>query len=305
VNDAGWIALAAGYVLLAAAYVAERRVNRRYRYFRGLGDAREWRRIGRKGRAVLCSLLAVALTGWFVALGAGAGTELAAWSLLAIPPALGAAAVVMALISYPFAAGPLMNDEEDAWRTMARSQALIAEGMFGENRALVADAIQRHPNSPTLRLRAAVSLFDVPDARAESLAHVREAVTLAPSDPSVLFQAAHAMQVQGEFREAREYLDRARAKAPSDFPLAMDIVELDGLLLEEEGDFADAEARLREAYEAEPHELGRAANLANLLGRQGRFVDGLEVAADGLRRRPGDDQLRAIRDELLRCLQKE
>jgi hypothetical protein len=175
--------------------------------------------------------------------------------------------------------------------------ALSREGRAVDSERLLRSALEEFPQSTEVRLQiAAKCLGDRPE---EAEAFVAAAVALAPDDPFVLVRAGSMLIVLDKIELARVYAKRAVAAAPSDFAFFPDLAHLVGRLAWLKGSYALAEESLRAAFDDEPGAIGHARVLANYLLSQGRTTEAHDVVARGLEHRPGDDDLRELRDRLL------
>jgi hypothetical protein len=88
----------------------------------------------------------------------------------------------------------------DTRAVLVRSNELMDEQRDGENVELIEKGMDRFPDDPHLRLRAA-ALALVAQQPAKAKEHSCEAVELAPDDPGVLTHAASHMEAMHEHEQ--------------------------------------------------------------------------------------------------------
>lgn len=96
---------------------------------------------------------------------------------------------------------------------------------------------------------------------------------------------------RGQWRDALDHFDRARALNPRDISPLVNSAIVAG----EMGDLDGAEQRLREAIEMRPTHVGAHWNLAIALQKQGRYTEALDVLAAIIRIEPTHKQARKAR----------
>lgn len=95
-----------------------------------------------------------------------------------------------------------------------RARAAEAQGDFKTARAKVAAAAVSIPDSSFLWYFSAALAIREGDA-AEANRSINRALTLAPNDPAVLFEAGHVAHFTGDLVKARDYWTRAAAAEPA------------------------------------------------------------------------------------------
>lgn len=179
-----------------------------------------------------------------------------------------------------------------------RSLALARAGHDEESEGLVRAGLVRFPGAAEVHLHAGAAAADRGES-AEAKRLALRAVELAPEDPRVLTRAALLTFDLDEFGPAEKWSRQAANIAPDDFVLAANIAHLAGKLLYVYGKDEGAEEMLRMAFEDDPEMRGHGQMLAMLLEKRGRNTEALEVIAEALGHRPGDQELEAARERIL------
>jgi tetratricopeptide (TPR) repeat protein len=171
----------------------------------------------------------------------------------------------------------------------ARSRELVAADRLSENAELLREAVRRHPDDAELHLLAGAAERAVGSHReAERL--TRRGGELAWDDPHRLTWAASQLLDAGDADEAQRWIGRVYELAPDEFELTADLVHLVGRLALARGREDDAEKALRMAFDLDPDTKAHGRLLAELLERNGRGEEAVEIRGEALRR-----TLRALR----------
>jgi predicted O-linked N-acetylglucosamine transferase (SPINDLY family) len=127
----------------------------------------------------------------------------------------------------------------------------------------------------------ALDFFDSADyANAES--RLREALTFAPANASILTNLAMAVLRQGKFADAREFSERALAANDANVEALMVLATC----LARDERFADALASCDRAVALQPGLADAHINRGNALGRLARYAEALEAFEAALRLKP-------------------
>jgi Flp pilus assembly protein TadD len=177
-----------------------------------------------------------------------------------------------------------------------QSTRFLNERRDAEDLSLLAEAVERFPQDPEIRIRYASALL--PFQPEEVPAQARLAVDLDPDNPSFLTHAASLMFRSDDVDAAREYVGRASRLAPKDFLFAPELANLGGVILAHDGDNELAEEALRAAVEAEPHNGRFAADLALVLAANERIAEARTVLDEALALSPDHESLLEVRGYL-------
>jgi tetratricopeptide (TPR) repeat protein len=104
-------------------------------------------------------------------------------------------------------AGPQLQSEQRGEALLDRARAAEAQNDLKTARAKVTEAAQTISDDPFLwYFSAALAIREGNAATAKSA--IQRALTLAPQDPTILFEAGHVFQFAGEPDQARTFWDR-------------------------------------------------------------------------------------------------
>lgn len=177
-------------------------------------------------------------------------------------------------------------------RLVDRVQQLGDEDRGQEARALLDEALERHPDEVEVVLLAGIA--QIPVAPDEAAVLARRAVALAPESPSVLLRAASVLLSLGHLDEARRHCAMAMKIVPDHFPAVYDLSFLAGRIAVLDGNVEAAEQLLTPPFEEQPEVDGHGRELARLLESQNRWPEALNVAEATLKHHPTDSELEDI-----------
>lgn len=171
------------------------------------------------------------------------------------------------------------------------------EERWGENEALVRDAVARYPNSAELSIRAAVAQIESRPDRARELAH--RAVSLEPKNPALLTRCASFFTATRDFQDAERYAKAAYDLAPPAFEFVAELAYVFGRVAWERGEDDRAERLLELAFRTEPEGFRYGAWLARFYASNERFEDALVILDQTLEHCPGDQGVIGLRREIM------
>lgn len=177
------------------------------------------------------------------------------------------------------------------------SLKLLAEFRAQEAFEYLAEAVQRFPSDPELRLLYGTSLLAVRPE--DGVSETIKAIELDPDNPMRLARAAGILFKMGRVDTARSYVARAKRLAPPNFLFAPDLIYLDSHFAALDGNDDVAEKGFRLALKQEPSGEMFAFDLAKFLAERGRRAEALHVIDEALPRAKQREPLDRLRDELL------
>jgi Flp pilus assembly protein TadD len=157
--------------------------------------------------------------------------------------------------------GSLMRVADMTWKAGDRDTAI----------ALYNRAHEMNPQDPRPLIALARALDEV-GAHSDAVARWQEAVRLAPSDADALGGYGVALARFGQPELARNYLKKAVAAAPT-----TDTYNALGVVHDQLGDAAAAQAAYRAGLEKTPTDARLASNLGLSLALSGRVKEGIEI----------------------------
>ncbi len=164
-------------------------------------------------------------------------------------------------------------------QTVARAQALMAEGKAERYAAFARKALRKFPRDAAVRLEYATAL--APRSPAEAIAAAREIPDLDAADEltrtALVLRAVRLLVGLGAVTDAGALLGRVAGTASSQPMLANEAMALRGLVAAARGEHQAAEAELRSAHLADPVNSAYAADLAELLLARGARDEAIEV----------------------------